>query len=155
LSIEAARRQVLPILDAASDIARAEDTGNGANAELLEKLRSSLRADRGGRNGATLLDDLSSAANAIASIVRDLRVFARTDDHELPEPVDICELLDHVLRLLGHDLSKHGVVERDYSADLPQLILPRNRVTQVIMNVLINATHAIAEVERPLHRVRI
>lgn len=155
LSIEAAKRQVLPVLDAASDIARADETNSDRNVELLQRLRSSLSSDRGGRNGATLLDDLSSAANAIASIVRDLRVFARTDDHELPEPVDICELVDHVLRLLGHDLSKHGVVERDYPADLPQLILPRNRVTQVIMNVLINATHAIAEIERPLHRVRI
>jgi CheY-like chemotaxis protein len=60
-----------------------------------------------------------------------------------------------VLRLVGRDLFTHGVLERDYAAELPPLVVPRNRVTQVIMNVLINATHAIAEIERPEHFIRV
>ena len=49
----------------------------------------------------------------------------------------------------------HGLIERDYGQALPRLVLPRNRVMQVLTNVLINAAHAIREVERPVHRVRI
>jgi CheY-like chemotaxis protein/anti-sigma regulatory factor (Ser/Thr protein kinase) len=46
-------------------------------------------------------------------------------------------------------------VERDYAPDLPALLVPRGRVTQVIMNVFVNALQAIAEVDRPVHRIRI
>jgi CheY-like chemotaxis protein len=155
LSLDAARSQLLPALDAARDVLRALDAGAVPEPNLVTRLGAALRSERVGRTGAELLDDMSSAASAIASIVRDLRVFARTDDDELPELVDVCDLIDHILRLLGREVFKHGVIERDYAAELPRLVVPRNRVTQVVMNVLINATHAIAEVARPDHRVRV
>jgi signal transduction histidine kinase/CheY-like chemotaxis protein len=155
LSIDAARSQMIPALEAALEVVAAFESGATPNAALLARLGTCLRAERGGRTGGELLDDMSSAANAIASIVRDLRVFARTDEDELPELVDVCDLIDHILRLLGRDVFKHGLIERDYAPELPRLVVPRNRVTQVIMNVLINATHAIAEVQRPVHRVRV
>jgi signal transduction histidine kinase/CheY-like chemotaxis protein len=155
LSIDAARSQMLPAMDAALELVRTYEAGNMPSPELVERLGACLRQERGGRSSAALLDDISSAASAIASIVRDLRVFARTDENELPELVDVCELIDHILRLLGRDVFKHGLIERDYAPDLPRLVVPRNRVTQVIMNVLINATHAIAEIARPVHRVRV
>ena len=65
------------------------------------------------------------------------------------------EIVDHALRLVGRELFHHALLERDYAPDLPKLVVPRNRVTQVMVNVLINAAHAIREVERPAHRMRI
>jgi CheY-like chemotaxis protein/anti-sigma regulatory factor (Ser/Thr protein kinase) len=47
------------------------------------------------------------------------------------------------------------VLERDYADDLPTLVVPRARVTQVIMNVFVNALQAIDEIERPAHRIRV
>jgi signal transduction histidine kinase/CheY-like chemotaxis protein len=155
LSIDAARSQVLPTLEAAHDMMRVFDAGDVPDTALVARLGASLRAERGGRNASELFDDMSSAASSVASIVRDLRVFARPDDDEQPELVDVCDLIDHILRLLGREIFKHGIVEHDYAPDLPRLVVPRNRLTQVVMNVLINATHAIAEVERPDHRVRV
>jgi signal transduction histidine kinase/CheY-like chemotaxis protein len=155
LSIDAARSQVLPVLEGSLEVLRMLEAGMLPGPDVVARFGKCLRAERGGRSGAALLDDMSSAANAIASVVRDLRVFARTDDNEIPEFVDVGELVDHVLRLLGRDVFKHGLIERDYAPDLPRLVIPRNRVTQVIMNVLINATHAIAEIERPVHCVRV
>jgi CheY-like chemotaxis protein/anti-sigma regulatory factor (Ser/Thr protein kinase) len=98
---------------------------------------------------------MGGAADAIASIVRDLRTFARADKDEPPERIEVPELIDHAIRLSGREASRRALVERDYAPDLPSLLLPRGRVTQVVMNVFINAIHAIAEVERPAHRVRI
>jgi len=63
--------------------------------------------------------------------------------------------IDQALRLVGRELFHHALLERDYAPDLPKLVVPRNRITQVIINVLINAAHAIREVDRPTHRVRI
>ncbi len=101
-----------------------------------------------------LLDDLGSATAAIATIVRDLRVFATTGAGEPVELVDVRELADQVLRLVSRQLS-HAMVERDYAAVVPALVLPRNRVAQVLVNILVNAAQATREIEQPMHRVRV
>jgi len=155
LCLDVVRRQLLPALDAASELARVVESGATASPELTRKVRESLSSEIGGYTSASIVDDMTEAATAIAKIVRDLRLFARTDDDETAELVNACELIDNVLRLLGRDVFRHGLIERDYAPDLPLLVIPPNRVTQVLMNVLINAAHAIGEVARPVHRVRI
>jgi signal transduction histidine kinase len=156
LSIEAARRYLLPAFDATWEIARAVREGGPLPAAALDKLsRLSAVHERAGRDASRVLDDIGSAADSIASIVRDLRVFARTDAEEPPELVDVEDLIDHALRLVGRELFQHALLERDYAPNLPKLVVPRNRVTQVIINVLINAAHAMREVERTTHRVRV
>jgi two-component system, NtrC family, sensor kinase len=155
LCLDVVRRQLLPALESASELARITETGSLPDAALIRKIRDPLRAEVGGYTSASIVEDMAEAATAIANIVRDLRLFARTDDDETSELVNVCELIDNVLRLLGRDVFKHGLIERDYAADLPLLVIPPNRVTQVLMNVLINAAHAIGEVARPVHRVRV
>ncbi len=155
LSIEAARRYVLPACEGAWEIARALRSGDAVADTTWDKLRKLEPAQGRGRDAARILDDIGTAADSIASIVRDLRVFARSDRTEPPDLVEVEEIVDQALRLVGHELFNHALLDRDYAADLPKLVLPRNRVTQVVINLLINAAHAIREVERPNHRVRI
>ena len=59
------------------------------------------------------------------------------------------------LRLVGREFASRAIVERDYADNLPPLVLPKHRLTQVLTNLLVNAAHAMNEVERPTHRVRI
>ena len=155
LSIEAARRLVLPQLEAANEIAGALREGRAIQEPELCRLQALILSERSGRDASRLFEDINCAADAIASIVRDLRIFARADNEEPSELVEIEDLIDHAIRLVGREVFQHGLLERDFRAGLPKLVLPRNRVTQVIMNVLINASHAIREVERPVHRVRV
>jgi signal transduction histidine kinase/ActR/RegA family two-component response regulator len=155
LSIEAARRHVLPQLEASWEITRAISRGEPVPKSALQRIQQAEQCERLGRDAARLFDDISSAADSIASIVRDLRIFARTDQEEPPELVDLTDLVDHAIRLVGREVFQHGLLERDYTPGLPKLVVPRNRVTQVFMNVLINAAHAIREVSRPVHRVRV
>jgi signal transduction histidine kinase/ActR/RegA family two-component response regulator len=155
LSIEVARRRMLPALDAALAIAVAAKADLPLPPHAVATLTKFARTDNGSRGAAGVFDDMDAAAEAIASIVRDLRTFARSDQDVSPERVDVDELIEHAIRLSGHEASRRGVLERDYAPNLPPLIVPRARVTQVIMNVFINAFHAISELERPKHRVRI
>ncbi|HVU01403.1 MAG TPA: ATP-binding protein [Polyangiaceae bacterium] len=127
LSVDVVRRTLAPILDPDTEL---------------------------GRSMATLLDDLASATDSIARIVRDLKVFSRGDRGESPEVTDVQGLVEQALRLVARELS-HVIVERDYPADLPRMVLPRNRVAQVLVNLLVNAAHATREVSRPSHRVRV
>jgi signal transduction histidine kinase len=128
---------------------------NNPLAAMLLSIHAARRYVLPGRDATQFFDDIGAAADSIASIVRDLRVFARTDQEEPPELVSVEELVNHALRLVGRELFHHALLERDYEPELPSLVVPRNRVTQVIINLLINAAHAIRDVERPNHRVRI
>lgn len=102
-----------------------------------------------------LLEELLTAAGSIANIVKDLRIFAKVDSsREEPQLLNVNEVAEQALRLVGRQLSVAACIERDY-AELPPLLAPRGRLTQVLLNVLVNAAHAIGEIERPLHRVRV
>ncbi len=155
LLIEASRRQVLPALDAAWELARLTEAHEPVPDALLAKLRERIRPARGQIPMERMFEEMGLATDAIASIVRDLRVFARTDHEEPVELAGVPDLIDRTIRLVGSESLRHCILERDYGPDLPNLVLPLNRVTQVLVNLLINATHAMSEVDRPVHRLRI
>lgn len=156
LSIEALRLHVMPLLESAWEVGRAMERGEslevGAN---LKRLREIAALEKESLDTKSMFEEMTSATYSIAAIVRDLRVFARSEREELPEVVEVSELVDQAIRLVGREVMSHGLIERDYAQALPRLVLPRNRVMQVLTNVLVNAAHAIREIERPVHRVRI
>lgn len=155
LSIEAARRVLLPLLQTAWELDRASRNGQGLSPPELARIAQTLRAGKRALDGDRLLDDMSTATAQIADVVADLRVFARSDPEERPVLVDVPAVVDQAVRLVGRDLARKAVIERDFPDDLPVLAVPRSRIAQVLTNLLVNAAHAIAEVERPMHRVRI
>jgi len=151
LSLFVLRNRVVPAVDAAREVMLAYEHGQPASDEALAR----LQAMRSGRDVPALLDDVSAAANTIASIVRDLRTFSRNDDADRPEAIDVPELIDRVVRLVSRDVAAYGVLERDYERDLPHVVAPRHRLAQVFTNLLSNAADALAQVQRQAHSVRI
>jgi signal transduction histidine kinase/CheY-like chemotaxis protein len=155
LSVEVAQRRVVPLLNLAVEVGRARRNRLPSLEPALDQLAKLTQPERTSRDAMRIFEDIASAAEAIAAIVRDLRIFARTDQEELPEPIEVEQLVDHAIRLVGREILQRGMIERDYAPHLPKLLIPRNRVTQVLVNVLVNAAHAIREVERPVHHVKI
>jgi signal transduction histidine kinase/CheY-like chemotaxis protein len=155
LSVDFMRRQVLPILEAATEVGHAVNAGTAPARDSMTRLGAAISSERQAKGRAAIFDEMALAASSIASVVKDLRIFARTEDASRPELLDVRELSDQVLRLVGRDVFKHGIIERDYATYVPKVVLPRSRITQVIMNLLVNAAHAIAEVKRPMHCVRV
>lgn len=157
LSLEAMRLHVLPLLEAAWEIGRRVDRGESPSSseEVRRLLRKVTQLEREALDMRSTFDEMAEATRSIAEIVRDLRVFARSEQDEPAEVVEVSELVDQAVRLVGREVMSHGLIERDCPSTLPRLVLPRNRVMQVLTNVLINAAHAIREIQRPSHRVRI
>ncbi|MCB9626248.1 MAG: response regulator [Sandaracinaceae bacterium] len=158
LSVAASQRYLQPLIDAGRAVSLASEAGAGLSSEDVARLSMSVTpilAREGGPAITRVLDDIMGAAGSIASVVRDLRVFARTDGEEVANLCSVPEVIDHALRLVGREFASRAIVERDYADDLPNLVLPRHRLTQVLTNLLVNAAHAMNEVERPTHRVRI
>jgi CheY-like chemotaxis protein len=87
--------------------------------------------------------------------VRDLRSYARASDDDAPELVELPALIEQALRIVGSELSALAHIEREYQQGLPRVLIPRARIVQVLTNLLINAMHAMRDVSRPLHRLRV
>ncbi|MCB9658650.1 MAG: ATP-binding protein [Polyangiales bacterium] len=158
LSVAASQRYLQPLVDAGRAVSVASESGVGLGADDVARLSMSVTpilSREGGPAIMRVLDDIMGAAGSIASVVRDLRVFARADGEEPANLCSVPEVIDHALRLVGREFASRAIVERDYADDLPTLVLPRHRLTQVLTNLLVNAAHAMTEIERPTHRVRI
>ena len=132
--------------------------GIEASASLLAPLSNRAQDDAGAspQEGSKLLEEMLGAIGSIANIVRDLRIFARADaGREEAQLLEVGEMIDQALRLVGREIKLLARIERDYARDLPRVLVPHGRLTQVLVNVLANAAQAMREVERPAHRVRI
>ena len=94
----------------------------------------------------TLLTRLREARHGgerVATIVRDLKTFAR-EDQAVRWPVQLESVLDAALNVAGGEIAKRGRVVRDYGA-IPVVEGIAARLEQVFVNLLSNAAQALPE----------
>lgn len=89
----------------------------------------------------SMIQGIREGAERARKIVRDLRVFARTQD-DVWQPVDIHEEIESSLTLLNHLLKDRVEVHRKYG-ELPAIECIRSQMDQVFLNLLANAAQAI------------
>ncbi len=155
LSVNAVELALDPLTSARSELERLAGLGRAVQPEELREAVRTVRSSAPSWDIRRAVDDITVGVEAITDVVRDLRVFARVDEEAKPELVDVGDLVDQVLRIVRREIEQTAVLERDIAKDLPQLLVPRTRLAQVLTNVLVNAAHAVREVDRRVHRVRI
>jgi signal transduction histidine kinase len=84
---------------------------------------------------------IKEGAERARKIVRDLRVFARSQD-DVWQSVDIHEELESSLTLLNHLLKDRVTVHRKFG-EVPAVECIRSQIDQVFLNLLANAAQAI------------
>jgi PAS domain S-box-containing protein len=93
----------------------------------------------------TYLQLVSEEIDRISSIVSQLLDIYRTE-HNALQPVDITVLISRVLLLTGSMLAKNHIqVERQLDPDTPLTLGRPDQLTQVILNLVINAIDAMAD----------
>lgn len=154
-SLEYLSRSLPPLVEVAARLEALAKAGSGADSAEVRRL-AELAISRGpAAENLEVIGEISTAMRVIGDIVRDLRVFSRTGDDETNEVVDVHAVVDQVLRSLRGEIGAQALIERDFTSASPVVFLPRSRLVQVITNVLINASHAMRDIERPVHRLRI
>lgn len=87
----------------------------------------------------TYLTVMMSEVDRLNTVISNLLDFARPKEPEL-QPCDIEDLIRHVLMLIEGDLEgKHLAVSLDIKDNLPQIRIDRDQITQVLLNILLNA----------------
>jgi signal transduction histidine kinase len=89
----------------------------------------------------SMIQGIREGAERARKIVRDLRIFARTEE-DTWQPVDLHEELDSSLTLVNHLLKDRVTVHRKFG-ELPPVEAVRSQIDQVFLNLLANAAQAI------------
>jgi PAS domain S-box-containing protein len=98
--------------------------------------------------------DALEGAERVQKIVGGLKVFARAD-HQERSVIDVPRALELALRITTNELRHRGRITTEYGP-LPLLIGDESRLSQVLINLLVNASQALPEgaIERNEIRVR-
>jgi CheY-like chemotaxis protein len=142
-----------------------------ANVDFLRRFlarlrRAGLAADGGGPGpgpGPGRADGLEEAEAAVADaldgaervreIVRDLRVLSRPGDEERTR-LDLRRVVDTAASMVAHEVRHRARLVKEYRAP-PAVLANDGRLTQVLLNLLVNAAHAIPEGQLARNEIRV
>jgi signal transduction histidine kinase len=91
-----------------------------------------------------LSDAALEGAERVVSIVRDLSVFSRKDSDDELRPTSVNDALVAALKMVQTQLSHRAAVVRELG-EVGPVVGHLGRLTQVFVNLLVNAAHAIEE----------
>ncbi|MBF0485023.1 MAG: HAMP domain-containing protein [Candidatus Omnitrophica bacterium] len=109
----------------------------------LEKLRNEMEINKILADLPAMMDESIGGMLHISRIVMDLRTFSHSDERKL-EKVDIRQLLDSTLNIAWNTIKYKAEVVKDYG-DLPTIYCYPQQLSQVFLNLLINAAQAISQ----------
>jgi signal transduction histidine kinase len=96
----------------------------------------------------------SGEVDRISSLVNELLDFARPSDPKL-EFEDINTILDGMILLVSTETKKKQInILKSYASDLPPVLIDREQIKQVFLNILLNAIQATAENGRIMVKTR-
>jgi two-component system sensor histidine kinase HydH len=85
---------------------------------------------------------MAEEVDRVNRVISELLEFARPSDLNFIK-TDIRKLIEHTLSIITHEASYAGVtIIKKFDYGLPELIIDPDRITQVILNILINAIQA-------------
>jgi signal transduction histidine kinase len=87
------------------------------------------------------MGNIREGARRTSKIVTDLKNFSRPDN-DLVRPVDINQCLENTLTLALPEYRQRLEVVREFAPDLPAVPGSQGQLSQVFMNLIINAVHA-------------
>lgn len=91
-----------------------------------------------------IMSDCSDGLKRVKDIVANLKSFARSDEEDTSE-FDINECILNTIKVVWNELKYKVTLHKEFTEGLPMVQGHDGQIGQVIMNMLVNATHAIDE----------
>jgi CheY-like chemotaxis protein len=99
------------------------------------------------------LRDAKEAAERVRNIVRDLKLFSRSDE-ETSGPVDVERVMESSMRMVWNEVRHRATLVRDYQR-VPAVYANESRLGQVLLNLIVNAAQAIPEGRASQNEIRV
>lgn len=116
---------------------------SGSPPEELKQLNKKLKIDYLVEDSQDLIDDSIEGIDRIHGIVQSLKSFSRVDNLKCKE-AEVNECIENTLKVIWNELKYKAKVIKEYG-ELPLLQCHPQQLSQVFMNIMINAAHAIDE----------
>jgi len=100
------------------------------------------------------LHDAQEAVERVRQIVRDLKIFSRSEDEARRGPVELRGVLESSIRMASNEIRHRARLVRDYH-EVPLVQANEARLGQVFLNLMVNAAQAIPEGRAAANEVRI
>ncbi|MDY7226384.1 PAS domain S-box protein [Hyalangium rubrum] len=100
-----------------------------------------------------VLSEAYQGAERVRQVVRELRTLSRPDDERL-SPVDVHQVLDSVVTMAANEIRHRAELHRDYGT-VPQVMANEGRLSQVFLNLVVNAAQAIPEGDAHHNAIRL
>ncbi len=123
--------------------AAAADPGTEAIRTRIEAIREDASIEYLLEDIPELLADSVDGADRIRDIVTNLRSFARTDSQRR-EKFQVNDCIDGALKILNNELKYRCTVHKELG-ELPEIVCSSGQLSQVFMNLVGNACHALPE----------
>jgi two-component system NtrC family sensor kinase len=118
-----------------------ESCATGIQKAELAACRKSLRIDAITGDLDNVIAESLEGTDRVRRIVLDLKTFSRVDEDEM-KPADINGCIGSTLNIVWNELKYKTTLVKDLG-ELPQVRCHPQQINQVIMNLLVNAAHAI------------
>lgn len=144
--VKSASRSLLKLVDAAIAMAAAMQE-NMADEPMLREFDTLLRStkiDFLRRQIPQSLDESLDGLGHISRIVAAMKEFSHPSQNK-KEPVDIRDIINTTVTVARNEWKYVAELETRFASDLPLLPCLRDMVGQAILNLIVNAAHAIAD----------
>ena len=111
--------------------------------EEIAKIKGDIDLDYLKEDLNALLKESHEGISRVKQIVQDLKDFSHVDESEW-QWADLHKGIDSTLNIVNNEIKYKAEVIREYG-ELPQVECIVSQINQVVMNLLVNAAHAIEE----------
>lgn len=100
-------------------------------------------------NAIQTIREISQEADRIDLIIKHMRAFISSSELSVPVPCDLNKAVEDSLSLIGAQLLSHGIeVRTELVPDLPPVFGAGTQLEQIVINLLVNAIHALDTVDK-------
>ncbi len=99
------------------------------------------------------LEDARAGAERVGTIVRDLKTFSRANDERVGA-IDVRRVLESAITIAANEIRHRAHLVRDQH-EVPMVEGNEGRLSQVFLNLLLNAAHSLPENDASRHEIRV
>ncbi|MGV3741866.1 MAG: ATP-binding protein [Burkholderiaceae bacterium] len=140
-SLETYISNLLTMLDAYEE-AESSISSNEVRAKLLS-VRERIELDYVKEDIPVLLNESKEGIVRVRKIVQDLKDFSHVDAHQEWQWTNLHQGIDSTLNIVSNEVKYKADVVREYG-EIPEIECLASQINQVIMNLIVNAAHAIS-----------
>jgi len=132
--------RMVGFIDAQSEIIGSLD---GSEHQKMVELRRQMKIDHIIGDLPDLLSESLDGAERIKNIVQSLKCFSRKDDAECAT-ASITDCLESTINIIWNEIKYKATLKKEFG-ELPAIRCYPQKLSQVFMNLIVNAAHALVE----------